>query len=407
MSTVTSIKPSPEWNGRFQVREYSLLFVSAGTLLWLFPPINFLVFTMVTVVIYFIGESTLTRNQKLAAVLSVLGIFVFLKYQFPRPGIKYVFWGRQGIEAFFLLRSIDYVLSKRLSLGKSIQSYALTGWDRFNRYLLYIFFLPTLFAGPVVSFNEFYKSYQPQTPGWLQQVPSNLLKMAWGGIKFFILTPYSQRLYNLLQQWADAQGNHPLIQQIDPRLFLWGTFCLLLIRFYWAFSGFNDMAIAASRLLGFNLYENFANPLFSTSPLQYWKTSNISTYRWLMTHVFYPFWGHTQIPFKIITTFLVSGLWHLLVTPAVTRDSVIQMTLAFGLFGTVVASLSKVSQTSWAEKVSFKNRGPVIKTTVLILKVVVTFSFVALIHRIFWDGITGKPLEGTLQAYRQLFFDRF
>ncbi|HWP46989.1 MAG TPA: MBOAT family O-acyltransferase [Candidatus Limnocylindrales bacterium] len=394
---VTPAKPSSEWTGKFQVREYSMLFISLGALLWLFPPLNFLIFTLTALTIYLIGETNRTRNQKFILVLGVLVAFVFLKYQFPRPAIKYVFWGRQGIEAFFLLRSIDFVLSKRPKTS-------LTGWDRFNQFLLYIFFLPTLFAGPVVSFNDFYKSYQPQISNWSQLVPYNLLKMTWGGIKFFVLTPYSQNLYNKLQQWAEGSVPHPFLQHLDPRLFLWGTFCLLLIRFYWAFSGFTDMAIALSRLLGFNLYENFANPLLSSSPVQYWKTSNISTYRWLMTHVFYPFWGHKQITAKILTTFLVSGLWHLLVTPAITWDAVIQLTLAFGSFGLAIAVISKISQTPWIKEFSLKVKSPGIRILLLALKTALTFSFIALIHRSFWDGITGKPLEVTLQAYQRLFF---
>src|SRR5262249_8665366 len=156
------------WTGTFQVREYAMLLISVGALLWLLPIGYFVVFMMTALAVYSISEAPYTRNQKLVLVLSVLALFVIFKYRFPMPALPNVVFIHQGIEAFFLLRCIDFALIKSHTIPSPYR------WHRVVQYLLYISFLPTLFAGPILSFYEFYKGYQADRANWFGMLPRNL-----------------------------------------------------------------------------------------------------------------------------------------------------------------------------------------------------------------------------------------
>ncbi len=388
------------WDGTLQGREYLFLIVSFVTLFWLIPLLNFGILLGTALVTYGIGESPRKRGQKLGILIVVLGVFVSLRSYFPRPAIPYVLWGRQALEAFFILRCVDFALNQRLDTKN------LGPLDRFGRFFLWIFFLPTVFAGPVASYRDFYSSYHPKIVNWGQLVFPNMVKIAWGGIKFTILTSIVWRLSHKLWSVATAPNTDLFfLGSLDSRLLVGSTLGLELILFYLMFSGFTDMAIGFSRLLGFHLYENFDHPLFSTNPLRYWKTSNISTYRWLMTHIFLPYWDHSQVTAKVITTFLVSALWHCTVVPLGHWEAVFQVMLAFLIFSVIIAMSMKFSQTTRGmHKAWMEHRSWLLQSLVWLGKVAITFCFIALIHKLFWNGLTGRPLAATLQVYQQLFF---
>lgn len=389
------------WDGTLQKREYVLLVVSLVTLLWLMPFLNCMILLGTALATYMIGAAPLRRNQKLGILLLVLSVFLTLKHRFPRPMIPYVLWGQTAIEAFFTLRCADFALSQRLEAKR------LGALDRFGRFVLWMFFLPTVFAGPVASYGDFYRCYQPRLANWHQIVPPNAVKIVWGWIKFVLLAAAIQRLVSKL--WAVsagsvASGHLVLLMQLDPRLLIGLAIGLEHIAFYLVFSGFTDIAIGLARLLGFNLYENFDRPLWSTNPVQYWKTSNISTYRWLMTHVFFPYWDHTQITAKVITTFIVSALWHCTVVPVGHWEGMLQVVLAFAVFSVVVTVLMQYSRTAWGTRRVLAGHHALVQGMIWAGKVAINFCFLAFIHKLFWNGLSGQPIATIVQVYQHLFF---
>jgi D-alanyl-lipoteichoic acid acyltransferase DltB (MBOAT superfamily) len=84
---------------------------------------------------------------------------------------------------------------------------------------------------------------------------------------------------------------------------------------YCDFSGYTDMAIGMSRVLGISLMENFRRPFFSTSIGEFWSQRwHISLTRWMRDYMFIPM-GGSRVPkwrlyLNLIVVFAVSGLWH-------------------------------------------------------------------------------------------------
>lgn len=91
---------------------------------------------------------------------------------------------------------------------------------------------------------------------------------------------------------------------------------LFTLQLFFDFSGYSDIAIGTSKILGFDLKENFNLPLRSKSISEFWRNWHISLTSWITKYVFYPLSFHFRkikkigLAIAILATFVVSGIWH-------------------------------------------------------------------------------------------------
>lgn len=91
---------------------------------------------------------------------------------------------------------------------------------------------------------------------------------------------------------------------------------LYFIQLYADFSGYSDMAIGISKILGIKVQPNFNYPLFAQNVADYWRRWHISLTSWLTEYVFTPLsinfrdYGKYGLIMAIIINFLVVGFWH-------------------------------------------------------------------------------------------------
>jgi alginate O-acetyltransferase complex protein AlgI len=87
------------------------------------------------------------------------------------------------------------------------------------------------------------------------------------------------------------------------------------------FSGYIDVVLGISFLVGFTLPENFDSPYLRTNLVRFWQAWHITLTNWLRTYIFLPLSGrlmrttlrkHPNIVVFIaqMTTMLLVGLWH-------------------------------------------------------------------------------------------------
>lgn len=85
-------------------------------------------------------------------------------------------------------------------------------------------------------------------------------------------------------------------------------------QFYGDFSGYSDIAIGTSKLLGFKLMKNFSFPYFSRNIAEFWRRWHISLSSWFKDYLYIPLGGNRKGLSKTIRNtfaiFLVSGFWH-------------------------------------------------------------------------------------------------
>ncbi len=86
------------------------------------------------------------------------------------------------------------------------------------------------------------------------------------------------------------------------------------IQIYTDFAGYSCMAIGIAIMLGYNLPENFNAPYFSNGIKEFWGRWHISFSRWLKDYIYIPLGGNRKGTLRkyinVLTTFIVSGLWH-------------------------------------------------------------------------------------------------
>ena len=86
------------------------------------------------------------------------------------------------------------------------------------------------------------------------------------------------------------------------------------LQIYYDFSGYTDMAIGISNILGFHPMENFDSPYQSRTVGEFWKKWHISLTNFFSKYVYIPLGGNrcgkSRTYFNILIIFFLSGLWH-------------------------------------------------------------------------------------------------
>lgn len=201
--------------------------------------------------------------------------------------------------SFFIFKALSYVLDlyyENMEPVKSIRDFT-----------LYIFYFPTLLAGPIERASNF-----------LPQIEKDIIitKEEIGTAIFFIISGIIKKIVI-----ADYIGINFVDRVFDSPLRFTGVENLLaayayLLQLYTDFSGYTDMALGISLLLGYKLTDNFNAPFKATSVADFWRRWHITLSSWLLDYLFKPL----QMKFRsmrnfgnalaLLITFTVIGIWH-------------------------------------------------------------------------------------------------
>ena len=92
------------------------------------------------------------------------------------------------------------------------------------------------------------------------------------------------------------------------------TMLAYTFQIYFDFSGYSDIAIGLSKMMGFDFDKNFNLPYLSLNPTEFWKRWHISLSSWLQEYLYYPLGGNrkgkVRTYINLFLTMLIGGLWH-------------------------------------------------------------------------------------------------
>ena len=92
-----------------------------------------------------------------------------------------------------------------------------------------------------------------------------------------------------------------------------GAVCFSL-QLYYDFSGYSDMAIGFTGLLGYKCPENFRYPYASGSITEFWRRWHITLGEWFRNYVYIPLGGSrtskARTLLNLFIVWLLTGLWH-------------------------------------------------------------------------------------------------
>ena len=198
--------------------------------------------------------------------------------------------------SFYTFQTMSYVID--------VYRHNIHAEQHFGKYAAFISFFPQLVAGPIERAKNLLPQLNKQCEFDYDSATYGLKLMAWGYFKKMVIadnvSPYVQLVYDNPESF---QGFSLVIATL-----------LFSLQIYCDFSGYSDIAIGASKMLGINLMTNFRSPYFSKSLKEFWSRWHISLSTWFKDYVYIPLGGshchYLRKCFNLFITFLFSGLWH-------------------------------------------------------------------------------------------------
>ncbi len=234
---------------------------------------------------------------------------------------KYFNFFVSGVAQVLVLFGIDLepgALVVLLPLGISIYTFQMLGYlidvqraetvpcrDPLH-FLTYVFYFPKMLAGPIERAQRFLPQLAVSRTLDPQLMSDGMRQVLWGLVAKVVI---ADDLGEYVDQVFDHYTEHGRIT------ILFGIL-LYLVQIYCDFSGYSNIALGVSKLLGVRLMVNFSYPLFATNIGDFWRRWHISLTTWMMDHVFTPLSfllrdkGKIGLVISIWVTFLAVGIWH-------------------------------------------------------------------------------------------------
>lgn len=171
-------------------------------------------------------------------------------------------------------------------------------------YLYYVLFFPKMIAGPITR----WRILMPQT-GDKGLVKSSLVLI---GISILSIGLFKKIvLSDIFAHYANIGYSNTSALDFASA---WITTLSYTIQIYLDFSGYSDIAIGSSLLLGIRLPNNFNSPYKAINIRDFWNRWHISLSTWLRDYIYIPMGGSRKgMPRTLVNvfiTFIISGAWH-------------------------------------------------------------------------------------------------
>lgn len=292
--------------------------------------IGYLVFLIVpTILIYFIGlkigQTQAKHRRKLFLIFGLiagLGFLVVYKYTDFLGGSLY------SLAGLFVAGLKYNPLNLLWPIGISFYSFKMVSYlvdvyndnakpeKHFGYFALYVSFFPQLLMGPIDRAVNFIPELKKKVNFDMERVLSGFRLIVWGLFKKMVIA-------DRLAIFVNEIFRDPAHQGIN---LIFGAY-FYAFQIYCDFSGYSDIAVGISRILGFKSMRNFDFPYFSKSMTQFWSKWHISLSTWLRDYLFLPIAYAVMRPIKtprlykikaetwgyvvgMFITMFLGGLWH-------------------------------------------------------------------------------------------------
>ncbi len=268
-----------------------------------------------SIIDYFVGLQLgkVGGNRKYWLCFSLftnLGLLGFFKYfNFFIDGFKDVFmlFGQQiqGTTLDILLPvGISFYTFQTLSYTIDVYRSKIEPTKDVLSFFAFVSFFPQLVAGPIERASNLLPQFQiPRQFNYERSVDGLRLILLGLFQKMVIADNCAKAVNNVFDNYESYNGS---------TLFFGAVFFAFQI--YGDFSGYSNIAIGTSRLLGFNLMQNFNSPYLSRNLGEFWRRWHISLSTWFRDYVYIPLGGNKVSKPKwirnIFVVFLISGFWH-------------------------------------------------------------------------------------------------
>jgi D-alanyl-lipoteichoic acid acyltransferase DltB (MBOAT superfamily) len=256
----------------------------------------------------------LARRRKLLLIVSVvynLGVLAWFKYTgFAIDTVRQVL-GAAGVQ--LAPRTLQVVLPIGISFFTfETMSYTIDVYRRelvpaksFLEYLGFISFFPHLVAGPIIRPKDMLPQLRRDPELDPVKGSEGLFLVAIGLLKKVVIADW------LALNHVDRVFSNPSWFSAPECIAAVYGYALQI---YCDFSGYTDVAIGTSLLLGVQLPKNFDSPYKSRDLQEFWRRWHISLSSWLRDYLYIPLGGNRggegATYRNLMITMVLGGLWH-------------------------------------------------------------------------------------------------
>jgi alginate O-acetyltransferase complex protein AlgI len=173
-------------------------------------------------------------------------------------------------------------------------------------YFSYVAFFPCLVAGPIDRPKTLIPQLESKRVFDYEPACDGLAQVAWGLFKKVVVADNCGVFADeIFAGYRELPGSTLLL----------GAF-FYTMQIYADFSGYSDMALGLSRLLGFTVTRNFDYPFFAQNIAEFWRKWHVSLTSWMTDYVYMPLaiqfrdLGKLGTILAIVVNFTLIGIWH-------------------------------------------------------------------------------------------------
>jgi alginate O-acetyltransferase complex protein AlgI len=255
-----------------------------------------------------------SRRRRLFAVVAInLGVLAYFKY--ANFFIGNLNWALDGA-SLPRLHALNVVLPIGISFFTFTQiAFLVDCYEgkvlerKFVHYLLFVSYFPHLISGPVLHHGQMMPQFRrAETYRLLTgNILTGLFSVAVGLAKKVLLADeFSQYASPVFDA---ARDGHPI-----GFVAAWTAALAYTLQIYFDFSGYTDMAIGLSRMLGIDLPLNFNSPYKAGSIIDFWRRWHMSLSQFLRDYLYFRLGGNrlgaARRHANLMATMLLGGLWH-------------------------------------------------------------------------------------------------
>jgi D-alanyl-lipoteichoic acid acyltransferase DltB (MBOAT superfamily) len=222
-------------------------------------------------------------------LLQGLGCLLYFKYFNPFLPL--------GI-SFYTFKTISYLLDIRHGKIKPERDWVV--------FFSYVAFFPCITSGPIDRAGVLIPQLKIRRVFDAGQATDGMRQILWGLFKKVVIADNAA-------VFSDDIFAHYRAMPASELLF--GVF-VFTIRIYADFSSYSDMAIGMSKLLGFDISQNFRYPFFARNIADFWRRWHITLTSWMTDYVYTPLTiffrdlGRWGVILACLVNFILIGAWH-------------------------------------------------------------------------------------------------
>jgi len=198
--------------------------------------------------------------------------------------------------SFFTFEFVHYVIEMRRGTLPE---------HRFEDFLAFMLFFPTMVAGPIKRFQGF-KPQIAAARADAADINEGAMRIVVGLAKKICIADTLTPLTTTLLTTSRVAAASPL--ELGIALLAFSG------KIYMDFSGYSDIAIGSARLFGIHVPENFAWPYLRRNIAEFWRHWHMSLTSWITDYVYKPLGGNRRglaiTMLNVVIAMAVSGLWH-------------------------------------------------------------------------------------------------